>query len=88
MLQADYTTQFMKDMKLAKKRNLPLDEIKVVMDMLIQEIPLPQQFRDHVLSGNYNGRRECHVRPDWLLIYRKSETVISFDRTGTHSDLF
>ncbi|MFA6690063.1 MAG: type II toxin-antitoxin system YafQ family toxin [Sphaerochaetaceae bacterium] len=88
MLQADYTTQFMKDLKLAKKRNLPLQEIKNVMDMLIQEIPLPQQFKDHNLSGNKKGRRECHVQPDWLLIYRKSETVISFERTGTHSDLF
>jgi mRNA interferase YafQ len=56
--------------------------------MLIQEIPLPQQFKDHNLSGNKKGRRECHVQPDWLLIYRKSETVISFERTGTHSDLF
>jgi mRNA interferase YafQ len=88
VLQADYTTQFVKDLKLAKKRNLPLDVIKAVMDMLIQEVPLPPQFRDHVLSGDYNGRRECHVRPDWLLIYRKSETIISFERTGTHSDLF
>lgn len=64
MLQADYTTQFMKDLKLAKRRNLPLDSIKAVMDMLIQEIPLPQQFKDHSLSGNYKGRRECHVQPN------------------------
>lgn len=56
--------------------------------MLINEEQLPQRFRDHKLIGNYKDRRECHIEPDWLLIYKITEIGITFERTGSHSDLF
>jgi mRNA interferase YafQ len=54
----------------------------------LNEEKLPTKNRDHVLKGNYNNRRECHIEPDWLLIYKRDTTLIIFERTGTHSDLF
>ena len=63
-------------------------KIKTVMDNLINEELLEQKHKDHKLIGNYKGRRECHVEPDWLLVYKKMPGEIIFERTGTHSDLF
>lgn len=86
----EYSGKFLKDLKLAKRRGLDLSQLKNVTDMLQAGKKLPEQFRDHSLTGNYKDYRECHISSDWLLIYRKKETirVISLYRTGTHSDLF
>lgn len=86
----EYGNKFLKDLKLAKRRGLNLNDLKTVTDMLQEGKRLPTQYHDHTLTGNYKGFRECHINPDWLLIYKKKETVkiISLYRTGTHSDLF
>jgi len=83
-----YTGQFKKDRKTAKKRGYDLNELDKIIEKLLMEIPLPPENRDHTLSGNYANRRECHIAPDWLLIYFPEEKRITFERTGTHSDLF
>ena len=88
MLTPDYTNKFKKDYKQAMKRKLDIASIDVVMNDLINEIPLAEKHRDHALSGNYEGCRECHIKPDWLLIYQVGNGIIVFERTGTHSDLF
>ena len=86
----EYGNKFLKDLKLAKRCGLNLNDLKTVTDMLQEGKRLPTQYHDHTLTGNYKGFRECHINPDWLLIYKKKETVkiISLYRTGTHSDLF
>lgn len=85
-----YTSQFKKDYKLAKKRNLDLDSLKIIVDKLTNDEPLDEKYRDHALGGDWKNYRECHIQPDWLLIYRKEEKVLVLvlTRTGTHSDLF
>ena len=90
MLSVKYSSAFKKDYKLILKRNYPVEELFNVIDMLRNEIQLPAKYCDHELSGNWKGFRECHIRPDWLLIYyiEKSELRLSLSRTGTHSDLF
>lgn len=87
-LKPSYTTRFKKDLKLCKKRKYDLDKLKEIMSLLIDEIKLPEKNCDHVLVGNYKGRRECHITPNWLLIYKVDCNLIVFERTGTHSDLF
>ena len=81
---------FKKDLKSAKKRGLKLDKLQAIVDKLAAEIPLEQKHRDHALTGNYKDFRECHIEPDWLLIYRKDTDVLELFlfRTGTHADLF
>ena len=73
-----------------KKRGYDLSLIEFVIDELLKENTLPQKYKDHVLTGNYRGFRECHISPDWLLIYAvdKDKLVLIVSRTGTHSDLF
>lgn len=85
-----YTKQFKTDYKLCQKRGLPGAEIEAILRKLLQGTRLAERHRDHVLKGEYNGFGECHIRPDWLLIYSKDEPskVLAFVRTGTHSDLF
>ena len=77
-------------MKLAKRRGLNLKDLTDVIDMLQEGKILPLKYRDHLLTGNYKGFRECHINPDWLLIYKKKEAikVVSLYRTGSHSDIF
>lgn len=82
------TTRFEKDIKRAQKRNKDLSKLKIVMSLLTNEKPLEPKYHDHNLIGNYAGARECHIEPDWLLIYVIDENNITFTRTGTHSDLF
>jgi mRNA interferase YafQ len=84
------TGKFDKDLKRAKRRNKDLSKIREIMEHLAAAKPLPARHRDHVLIGNYVGRRECHIEPDWLLIYKidDEEKEITFERTGSHSDLF
>ena len=83
------TAQFRKDYKLAKKRGLKMEALAEVVTLLAKGEALPEKNRDHSLSGNWIGHRECHVLPDWLLIYRIEENVLvlTLTRTGTHSDL-
>ena len=85
-----HTTQFKKDYKLAKKRHLDIDLLKDIITMLANGETLPEKYKDHALSGNWIGHRECHINPDWLLIYRYEDDVLvlTLARTGTHSDLF
>ena len=85
-----HTTQFKKDYKLAKKRHLDTDLLKDIITKLANGEILPDKYRDHALSGNWIGHRECHINPDWLLIYRYEDDVLvlTLARTGTHSDLF
>ena len=85
-----FTTVFRKDYKKAKKRRLPLEKLKEVVDLLAMGQPLPERNRDHALTGDWVGHRECHIQPDGLLIYRVEEDVLvlTMTRTGTHSELF
>ncbi len=83
-----YTSRFQKDLKLMIKRGSDPENIKSIVRKLIDEIPLERKHRDHLLIGNFKDRRECHIQPDWLLIYRLEGSMIIFERTGTHADLF
>ncbi|NMA04865.1 MAG: type II toxin-antitoxin system YafQ family toxin [Acholeplasmataceae bacterium] len=85
-----YTTQFKKDLKLAKKQNKDLDKLFRVIEILSEGKKLDQKYKDHELKGDYKGTRECHVEPDWLLIYEYVEDVLvlMLYRVGTHSMLF
>ena len=88
--QIEMSTRFKRDYKLIKKRGYDMNLIKEVIDILANGDILPEKYLDHPLSGNYKGYRECHIEPDWLLIYRieKDLLVLGLTRTGTHSDLF
>lgn len=88
MLTPTYTRQFERDLKLMLKRGKDSEKVKLVMTTLMNEEPLPLRHRDHALVGNYRDRRECHIEPDWLLIYKILADEIIFERTGSHSDLF
>ena len=90
MLKVRYSAQFKKDFKLAKKRGLPLNELKTIIERLAAGETLEAKYHDHNLTGNYAMFRECHIRPDWLLIYRVDDDTVEMiaQRTGTHSDLF
>ncbi len=83
-----YSKQFAKDLKRMEKRGKSLGIIKKVIKKLVNEENLDAVYKDHKLLGNYKGRRECHIKPDWLLIYKISGSEIIFERTGIHSDLF
>lgn len=85
------THQYKKDLKRARRRNLPEDELNSVIKDLANDVQLAQDKHDHQLYGDFAGCRECHIQPDWLLIYTKEDNVIgilNLIRTGTHSDLF
>ena len=90
MLTIKYECTFKKDFKRVIKRGYQISLMETVIDMLANEIPLPPKYKDHPLAGNYADCRECHITPDWLLIYRKNdrELILTLTRTGTHSDLF
>ncbi len=83
-----FTTCFNRDLKRMRKRGKDLEKFKTLINLLVAEVPLPAHYRDHALIGNYVGRRECHLEPDWLLIYKLTETEIILERTGSHADLF
>ncbi len=85
-----FTKQYLKDLRLARKRNLDEDKLNEIIKMLINGETLPQKNRDHALVGDFKGCRECHISPDWLLIYAKDDgiKIITLLRTGSHSDLF
>ena len=85
-----FTTQFRKDYKLAIKRGLKIELLEQIVALLAAGQSLPEKNKDHVLTGNWVGHRECHILPDWLLVYRVEDDVLvlTLTRTGTHSDLF
>ena len=88
--QIEMSTRFKKDYKLAQKRGYDISLLKEVIDILASGEQLPEKNVDHPLVGDYKGCRECHIQPDWLLIYRieKDLLILGLTRTGTHSDLF
>lgn len=90
MLEIIPSNQFKKDLKLAKKRGCKIENLRDVVHTLANEQKLDEKYRDHGLVGNYCGFRECHIEPNWLLIYRISQDALELFlfRTGTHSDLF
>ena len=90
MLILKTTAQFRKDYKRLKKRGYNLNLLEEVIQFLLEEKPLAEKFRDHALAGKYTGFRECHILPDWLLVYQIDSEMLFLivSRTGTHSDLF
>ncbi|MCK9305769.1 MAG: type II toxin-antitoxin system YafQ family toxin [Bacteroidales bacterium] len=84
------TGQFKKDYKVMQKRGAKIELLHDIIALLQQGVPLRERYRDHPLSGTYTGHRECHIKPDWLLVYyiEKHILVLTLTRTGTHSDLF
>ncbi|MDE5584501.1 MAG: type II toxin-antitoxin system YafQ family toxin [Ruminococcus sp.] len=85
----DRTTIFKKDLKKAKKRGCDMKLLDEIVEKLLCGEPLPEKNKDHELTGNWKGHRECHITPDWLLVYRIIEKtlILSLVRTGSHSDL-
>lgn len=90
MLKIRYHSTFKKDYKKIVKRGYDIRLLETVIGLLTEQKPLPEKYRDHNLIGNYSGCRECHITPDWLLIYEinEDELVLYLTRTGSHSDLF
>ena len=88
MLTPAYTKQFERDTKRIAKRGKNLEKMKIIIGSLLAEESLDDIHRDHKLIGNWEGRRECHIESDWLLIYVIESDKVVFERTGTHSDLF
>ena len=88
MLTVRYSTKFKKDFKTCLKRHYHMDLLQQAIDILRIPDKLPLKNRDHDLSGDYVGHRECHLGPDWLLIYRQDGNDLLLYRTGTHADLF
>ncbi|MBP5584353.1 MAG: type II toxin-antitoxin system YafQ family toxin [Bacteroidales bacterium] len=94
MREIEITTKYKKDYKAAIKQNLPIEKLDEVIQSLQSDIPLPPQNHDHPLQGKYKDCRECHITPDWLLIYQKKDDnsnnllILSLIRLGSHSKLF
>lgn len=90
MLDIQYEKSFKKDYKRMLKRGCNPQNLQDVLTLLVNQQPLPEKYRDHNLSGNYAGYRECHIEPDWFLIYKifNDKLVLVLTRTGSHSDLF
>ena len=80
--------RFTKDVKRAKKRKKDMGKLTTVLNLLIEEQPLPETYNDHPLKGDWKGFRDLHIEPDWLLLYRVEGDELQLARTGTHSDLF
>lgn len=83
------TKGFKQDMKLIERRGYDTTLLLIVVDLLAKGEPLPEEYKDHSLSGKWKGHRECHIKPDWLLVYKvlNNTLVLSLVRTGTHSDI-
>ena len=90
MLKIVPSNQFKRDLKLARKRGCKIEHLRDVVNALANGQELDEKYHDHRLEGNYSGFRECHIEPDWLLVYRISQDALELFlfRTGTHSDLF
>lgn len=90
MLTIRYEASFKRDYKRVKRRGYDLRLMEEVIELLVQQKPLPERYKDHGLIGDYAGCRECHITPDWLLVYQinQNKLILILTRTGTHSDLF
>lgn len=82
------TSQFRGDVKMQQKRGKDLSKLKRLIEILLSGKQLPREFKDHALVGNWGEHRDCHLEPDWLLIYRVSEDELRLERTATRADLF
>jgi len=87
-LNIHYTTQFKKDYKRLKRQNKDLAKLQSLIRLLAKEQPLAPKYKDHSLTGKWKGHRDCHLAPDWLLIYQKTDNNLCLERTGSHSELF
>ncbi len=89
MLKVQYLTKFKKDIQRLQKQHKDMDKLKAVIDLLVKDVPLPETYRDHPLHNNWQGFRDCHIEPDWILIYQKSESTLTLvlARSGSHSEL-
>jgi mRNA interferase YafQ len=90
MLRLKRTAQFKKDVKLAKRRGKDIERLMNVIRLLVSQSEMPHELRDHELVGSFKGHRECHIEPDWLLIYliEKDMLILTIVNTGSHADLF
>jgi len=88
MLTPVYTRQFERDVKRMGKRGKNMEKLKIIVRAIVDEEPIDPIHRDRKLLGDWQGRRECHIESDWLLIYKQEENTVIFERTGTHADLF
>ena len=88
MMPVHRMSTFKKDYKLCKNRGYVMDKLKKVITLLSIPSALPSIYKDHSLLGNYKGYRECHIQPDWLLVYRYKDNCLELYRTGTHADIF
>jgi mRNA interferase YafQ len=88
MLRVEKSSRFKKDIDLIKRQNKDIELLKAVLERLVNETPLEPKHRNHNLTGEYGGRQECHIKPDWLLIYQVYGDVLYLDRTGSHAELF
>lgn len=88
MLDIRYSTKFKKDFKTCVKRGYIMVLLQQAIDILRIPSPLPEKNKEHSLIGNYAGYKECHIEPDWLLIYKQTDSELQLVRTGTHADLF
>jgi mRNA interferase YafQ len=83
-----FTGQFRKDVRRVERRGKDMGKLRTVLRLLCEAGPLPERLRDHPLKGEWNGCRDLHIEPDWLLIYEADEATVLLHRTGTHADLF
>ena len=90
MLDLVFTTQFRRDLNRLRKQGAPIEKLDAVLQTLRREGRLPSRYRDHALTGDYSGFRECHIMPDWLLIYAidHGQLILTASRTGSHAELF
>lgn len=88
MLELRYTNQMKRDLRLARKHGKDFSKLEIVTNLLLAGKPLSEKYRNHKLSGDYKDHWECHIEPDWLLIYLVNAAEITLVRTGTHSELF
>ena len=90
MLRIEFTRRMKRDAKTMKKRGKDMKKLETVIDLLAEQKPLPREYRDHALTGDLSDFRECHIEPDWLLMYQIFDDVLilSLTATGTHADLF
>ncbi len=83
-----YTSQFKRDYKKIKKQSKAVDKLKIVIEILVSGNRLGPEYRDHPLTGGWKGCRDCHIEPDWILIYKLENDTLILERTGSHSELF
>jgi mRNA interferase YafQ len=87
-MKVSQTSQFKKDIRKQQKRGKDLSKLKSAIDILLSGQDLPPKYKDHALIGNWDDHRDCHIEPDWILIYQLREDELRLERTGTHADLF